>query len=147
MVTVVVVAAVVVASVVGVVIVAVRWAICARIFVETHLSFLRVSVLVSGRDHLADACRWLVLELGTELAMMKSSDKGGDDLSFHDVGNRIPHLKKASDVATEELGWLLIDAVRIMLGARPSTRSHIIVSEDLLQLLPRSDGIQARLVS
>ena len=39
--------------------------------------------------------------------MVESSDEGGDDLSFRDVGNRIPHLGKASDVATEELGRLL----------------------------------------
>ena len=38
--------------------------------------------------------------------------------------------KKASNVATEELGRLLVDAVEIMLGARPSTCSHIIVGED-----------------
>ena len=73
---------------------------------------------------------------------MESSDEGGDDLSFCDVGNRIPHLGKGSDVATEELGWLLVDAVQIMLGAWPSTRSHVVVSEDLLQLFLRSDGIQ-----
>ena len=50
--------------------------------------------------------------------MMESSDEGDDDLGFHDVWNRIPHLKKALDVATEELGWLLVDAVEIMLGSR-----------------------------
>ena len=42
---------------------------------------------------------------------MESLDKGGDDLSIHDVGNRIPHLRKASNVAMEELGRLLVDAV------------------------------------
>ena len=57
-------------------------------------------------------------------------DKGGDDLGFCDVGNRIPHLEKASNVATEELRWLLVDAVEIMLGSRSRTRSHIIVGED-----------------
>ena len=60
---------------------------------------------------------------------MESSNEGSDDLSFRDVGNRIPHLGKALDVSTEELGWLLVDAVQIMLGARSSTRSHVIVSE------------------
>ena len=48
---------------------------------------------------------------------MESSDEGDDDLSFCDVRNRIPHLKKASNVATEELGRLLVDAVEIMLGS------------------------------
>ena len=85
-----------------------------------------------GCDHLADACRWLAVELGTKLAVMKSSDEGGDDLSFRDVRNRIPHLEKASDVATEELGWLLGDAVEIMLGARPRTCSHVVVGENFL---------------
>ena len=61
---------------------------------------------------------------------MKSSDEGGEDLSFRDVRNRIPHLEKASNVAMEELRWLLVDAVEIMLVAWPSTRSHIIVGED-----------------
>ena len=79
---------------------------------------------------LTNACGWLAVELGVKLAMVESSDEGGDDLSFHDVGNRIPHLRKASNVAAEEIGWLLVDAVEIMLGARPSTHSHIIVGED-----------------
>ena len=43
--------------------------------------------------------------------VVESSDEGGDDLSFCDIGNRIPHLGKALDVATEELGRLLVDAV------------------------------------
>jgi hypothetical protein len=45
------------------------------------------------------------------------------------------------DVATEELRRLLIDAIQIMLGARPSTRSHVVVGEDLLQLFLGFDGI------
>ena len=71
-----------------------------------------------------------------------SSDEGGDDLSFRDVGNRIPHLGKVSDVALEELEWLLGDAVEIMLGAQPRTRRHVVVAENFLQLFPRSDGVQ-----
>ena len=44
----------------------------------------------------------------------------------------------------EELGWLLVDAVEIMLGARPSTRSHIIVDEDFCQLFLGSNGVQGK---
>ena len=73
---------------------------------------------------------------------MESLDEGGDDLSFHDVGNRIPHIGKASDVATEELGWLLVNVVQIMLGAQPSTRGHVAVGEDLLQLFLGFDGVR-----
>ena len=99
--TTVVVAAVIVLPVVGAVVVAARWAISARIFIKTHLRFLGVGVLVGGCDHLADAGRWLSVELRTEFAVMKSSDEGGDDFGFRDVGNRIPHLGEASDVAVE----------------------------------------------
>ena len=96
-----VVAAIVVLSVVVAVVVAARQAISARIFIKTHLRFLDVGVLVGGCDHLADAGRWLSVELRTEFTVMKSSDEGGDDFGFRDVGNRIPHLGEASDVATE----------------------------------------------
>ena len=85
----------------------------ARILVEAHLGFLSVGILVGGHDHLANPCGWLAVELGAKLTVMESSDEGGDDLCFHDVGNRIPHLRKASDVATEELGWFLVDAIQI----------------------------------
>ena len=44
-------------------------------------------------------------------------------------------------MATEELGWLLVDAIQIMLGARPSTRSHVVVGEDLFQLFLGSNGV------
>ena len=124
--------AVVVASVVGVVIVAARWAMSARILVEPHLRFLGVSVLVGSSDHLTDASGRLAVEFGAKLAMVESSDEGGDDLSFRDVGNRVPLLGKASNVAVEELGRLLVDAVEIMLGAWLSTRGHIVVGEDFL---------------
>ena len=48
------------------------------------------------------------------------------------------------NVDTEELGWLLIDAVEIMLGARLSTCSHIIIDEDFFQLFPGSDGVRGK---
>ena len=76
----------------------------ARILVEAHFGFFGVDVLVGGHDHLANPYGRLVVELGAKLAVMESLDDGGDDLSFRDVGNRIPHLEKMSDVATEELG-------------------------------------------
>ena len=112
-----------------------------RILVEANFGLLSIGVLIGGCDHLANPLWWLTIEFGAELVVMESSDKGGDDFCFRDVGNRIPYLRKASNVAAEELGWLLVDAVEIMLGARPSTRSHVIVGEDLLPLFPRFDGI------
>ena len=136
MVTAVVESVVIVASVVGAIIIAARWAMGARILVEVHLGFLGVGVLVGRSDHLANACGRLAVELGAKLVVMESSDEGGDNLSFHDVGNRIPHLGKASNVATEELGWLLVDAAEIMLHVGSSTYGHIVVGEDFLQLFP-----------
>ena len=98
------------ASVVGAIVVASRRAICACIFIEAHLSFLGIGVLVGGCDHLANACRWLAVELGAKLTVMESSNEGGDDLCFRDVGNRIPHLGKTSDVATGSSDgfWLML---------------------------------------
>ena len=52
-----------------------------------------------------------------------------------------------SDVATEELGWLLVDVVEIMLGAWPSTRSHIIVGEDFFSSSQDPMEPRARLVN
>ena len=127
MVTTVVEVVVIVASVIG----AARWAMSARILIKAHFGFFSVGILVGGRNHLANPRWWLAIELREEVMVMESSDEDGDDLSFCDIGNRIPHLGKASDVATEELRRLMVDAVKIMLGARPSTCSHVVVSEDL----------------
>ena len=129
MVTTVVVTAVVVAAVVGAVIVAACWAMSARILIEAHLGFLGIGVLIGDCDHLADPSGQLAVELEVKLMVMESSDEGSDDLGFCDVWNRIPHLGKALDVAAEELGWLLVDAVEIMLSSRSHTHSHIIVGE------------------
>ena len=45
----------------------------------------------------------LTIEFGAEVVVMESSDESGDDFCFCDVGNRVPHLRKMSDVAIEEL--------------------------------------------
>ena len=68
--------------------------------------------------------------------MVESSNKGGDDFSFRDVGDRVPHLRETPDVAMEELRWLLVDAAKIMLHAGSSTHGHIVVGEDFPQLFP-----------
>ena len=44
----------------------------------------------------------------------------------------------------EKLGRFLIDAIQIMLGARPRTRSHVLVGEDLFELFPGSDGVRGK---
>ena len=114
----------------------------ARILVEAHFGLFGIGILIGGCNHLTNPLRRLAIELGAEVMVMESSDEGGDDLCFCDVGNRVPHLGKASNIATEELGRLLVDAVQIMFGARPSTRSHVVVGEDLLQLFLGSDGVR-----
>ena len=111
MVTAVIVAAVAVASIVRSIVTTASWAMSARILIEAHFGFFNFGVLVGGRNHLANPRGWLAVELGVKLVVMESSDEGGDELSYRDVGNRIRHLGKASDVAMEELGQLLVDAV------------------------------------
>ena len=83
----------------------------ARILVEAYFGLFSVGVLIGGRDHLANPLWWLAIEFGAEVAVMESSNEGGDDFCFRDVGNRIPHLGKSPDVATEELGRFLVDAI------------------------------------
>ena len=141
MVTVVIVAAVAVALVIGSHVATASWAMSARILVEAYFDLFGVGVLIGGRDHLANPVWRLTIEFGAEVAVMESSDEGGDDFCFRGVGNRIPHLEKLSDVTTEELGQFLIDAIQIVLGARSSTHSHIIVGEDFFQLFPGSGGV------
>ena len=140
MVTAVVVAAVTMAPVVEAIVAAASWVMSARILVEAYFAFFGVGVLVGGRNHLANPRGWLMVELGAEITVMESSNEGGDYLNFRDVWNRIPHLRKASDVATEELGRLLVDAVQVMLGARPSACSHVVVGEDLLPRIRWNPG-------
>ena len=144
MVTVVVVAAVAMASVVGSLIAMTSWAVSARILIEANFGLFNVGIPIDGPDHLTNPLWQLTIEFGVEVTVMESSNEGDDDLSFRDVGNRIPHLGKASDVAMEELERLLVDVVQIMLGTRPSTRSHIVVSEDLLQFFSGSDGVRGK---
>ena len=116
----------------------------AHILVEAYFGLFSIGILGDGRDHLANPLRRLTIEFGAKVGVMESSDEGGDDFCFCDVVNRIPHLKKASNVAMEELGGLLVDAVLIMFGARPSARSHVVVGEDLFQLLLGFDGVRGK---
>ena len=79
MVTMVVVAAVAVVSVVGSLIATASWVMSARILVEAYFGLFSVDVLIDGRDHLTNPLWWLTIEFGAEVAVMESSDKGGDD--------------------------------------------------------------------
>ena len=110
MMTAVIVATVIVAPVVKAIIAMASWAMSAHILVEAHFGFFGVGVLVGGRNHIANPHGRLAVELGAEIVVMEPSNEGDDNLSFHDVGNRIPYLEKAFDVATEELKQLLVDA-------------------------------------
>ena len=141
MVTVVIVAAIAMVSVVRSLVAATSSAMSTHILVEAYFDLFGVGVLIGGRNHLANPFWRLAIELGAEVIVMESLDDGGDDLCFHDVGNRIPHLGKMSDIPTKELGRFLVDAIQIMLGARSSARSHVVISEDLLPLFPGSDGV------
>ena len=111
MVAVVVVATVTVASFVGALVAAASRVVIARILVEANFGLFSVGVLIGGRDHLANPLWRLTIEFGAEVAVMESSNEGGDDFCFRDVGNRISHLRKSSIVTTEELRWFLIDAI------------------------------------
>ena len=80
MVVIVVRAAVTVTSVVGAIIVAVRQSLSACILVKAYFGLLGIGVLIGGCNHLANPLRLIAIKLGAEVAVMESSDKGGDDL-------------------------------------------------------------------
>ena len=103
MVATIVVAVVTVASFVGALVAAASWAVSARILVEANFGLFSVGVLIGGRDHLTNPLWRLAIELGAKVAVMKSLNEGSDDFYFRDVGNRISHLEKSPNVATEEL--------------------------------------------
>ena len=86
-------------------------AMSAYILVEANFGLFNIGILIGGRDHLANPLWRLMIEFGAEVAVMESSNEGGDDFCFHDVENRIPHLGKTSDVAMEELGRFLINTI------------------------------------
>ena len=111
MVVTVVVAVVTVASFIEVLVAAASWAVSARILIKVNFGFFSVGVLIDSRDHLANPLWRLTIEFGPKVTVMESSDEGGDDFCFCDVGNIILHLEKSPDVATEELGRFLVDAI------------------------------------
>ena len=86
MVTAIIIVAVAVASVIGLLITVVSWAMSACILLEPYFGLFGVSVLIGSHNHLANPLRWLVIELRAEVPMMESSDEGGDDLNFCDLG-------------------------------------------------------------
>ena len=94
MVAMVVIAVVTVASFVGALIAMASWVVIAHILVEANFGLFSIGVLIGGHDHLANPLWQLAIEFGAEVAVMESSDEGGDDFCFHDVRNRIPHLEK-----------------------------------------------------
>ena len=94
MVATVIVAAVIVASFLLTLVAVPSWAVSARILVEANFGLFSVGVLIGGHDHLSNPLWWLTIEFGADIMVMESSNKGGDDFCFRDVGNRIPHLKK-----------------------------------------------------
>ena len=67
--------------------------------------------------------------------------ESGDGLSVSDDGNKISCLQEAPDEVTQGLLGGLMKLLQVMLGARLLAHSHIIVSEDFLKVIPRSDGI------
>ena len=79
MVTAVIKAEITVVPVVGAIVTAVSWAMSARILVEAYFGLFCISVLIGGRNHLANPLWWLAVEPRAEVVVMESSDEGVDD--------------------------------------------------------------------
>ena len=63
------------------------------------------------------------------------------------LGIEFLNSKKTSDITTEELRRFLVDAIQIVLGARPSTRSHIVLVKTFFSCSQDPMESEARLMS
>ena len=76
-----------------------------------------------------------------ELFVPEPFGESGDGLGVSDVGNGISCLRETPDEVAQGLPKGLMKLFQVILGVRLLARGHVIVSEDFLEVIPRSDGI------
>ena len=67
--------------------------------------------------------------------------ESGDGLDVSDVGNGISCLQEMPDEVMQGILGGLMKLLQVILGIGLLARSHIIVGEDFLEVIPRSDKI------
>ena len=65
----------------------------------------------------------------------------GNGLAAADVGDGVPRLQEAPDEATQGLPEGLMKLFQVILGAWLLVGGHVVLDEDFLEVVPRSDGV------
>ena len=73
--------------------------------------------------------------------MLEPLGECSDGLTIIDVGDGALGLREVPDEATQGLPGGLMKLLQIVLGAQLLASGHVVLSEDLLEVIPRSDGI------
>ena len=73
--------------------------------------------------------------------MPEPLSESNDGLGVSDVGNGISCLQEGPDEVMQGLSEGLMEFLHVILGVGLLARSHVIVSEDFLEVIRRSDGI------
>ena len=73
--------------------------------------------------------------------MLEPFGESGDGLSVSDVGKEISCLREVPDEVAQGVPGGLMKLLQVILGARLLARSHVVVGEDFLEVVPRSDGV------
>ena len=100
-------------------------------------SFFGVGISVCYLYQFADGCGPLVVQLSMELLIPKPFGESDNGLGINNVGNRVSCLQEAPDEVTQGLLRGLMKLLQVILGARLLARSHVIVGEDFLKVVPR----------
>ena len=67
--------------------------------------------------------------------------EGSYGLAVADVGDGVPCLRDAPDEATQGLLEGLMKFFQVILDAWLLIGGHVVLGEDLLEVIPRSDGV------
>lgn len=144
--------AVVIEPVFATIVIAACWAIGlgnpADFFFMALVGLFGIGILDGCLEHLTDHCRWLPVELPTELIMMiQPSAEIGDHLGLKDVRNPVPYFREASDVAPKELSYPKVDPGQVMLRCWSLIGHLVIFNKHSLRLSQESMISSWRLVS
>ena len=110
--------------------------------VGSPLSFLGVGIAICYLYQLADCWRPLVVQFSTELLVVEEPlGECVNGLAVANVGDGVPRFQEAPDEATQGLPEGLMKLFQVILGAWLLVGGHVVLDEDLLEVIPRLDGV------